>query len=181
MLVNEGDEIMLITNGGTLVRTRVADVSQMGRDTQGVTMIRLSKVFPTLDCASCITTPKMAAAAHHDNITLFTYCDITALDRQDGRLTAAVTAVVCASNVSISLIRNLIPPQIRIIVQLAVIASLPPDTRMIPVRVETDFVKKARGLLEAEGREVTTIEGIGLLDALEKKWFEDGGWLIQLP
>jgi DNA gyrase subunit A len=34
---------MLITDGGTLVRTRVADVSQMGRDTQGVTMIRLSK------------------------------------------------------------------------------------------------------------------------------------------
>ena len=31
----------------------------------GGKMIRLSKVFPTLDCASCITTPKMAAAAHH--------------------------------------------------------------------------------------------------------------------
>jgi DNA gyrase subunit A len=41
--VEEDDEIMLITDGGTLVRTRVADVSQMGRDTQGVTMIRLSK------------------------------------------------------------------------------------------------------------------------------------------
>jgi len=41
--VNEEDEIMLITDGGTLVRTRVADVSQMGRDTQGVTMIRLAK------------------------------------------------------------------------------------------------------------------------------------------
>jgi len=41
--VDTEDEIMLITNGGTLVRTRVADVPQMGRDTQGVTMIRLSK------------------------------------------------------------------------------------------------------------------------------------------
>jgi DNA gyrase subunit A len=41
--VDGDDEIMLITDGGTLVRTRVADVSQMGRDTQGVTMIRLSK------------------------------------------------------------------------------------------------------------------------------------------
>ncbi len=48
----------------------------------GGKMIRLSKVFPTLDCASCITTPKMAAAAHHENITLFTYCDVKALDRQ---------------------------------------------------------------------------------------------------
>jgi DNA gyrase subunit A len=39
--VNDDDEIMLITDRGVLVRTRVADVSQMGRDTQGVTMIRL--------------------------------------------------------------------------------------------------------------------------------------------
>ncbi len=42
VLVNEDDEIMLITDGGTLVRTRVADVSQLGRDTQGVRMIKLS-------------------------------------------------------------------------------------------------------------------------------------------
>ncbi|WP_319522799.1 CoB--CoM heterodisulfide reductase iron-sulfur subunit A family protein [uncultured Desulfosarcina sp.] len=47
----------------------------------GGKMIRLSKVFPTLDCASCITTPKMAAAAHHANITLLTYCDLKSLDR----------------------------------------------------------------------------------------------------
>ncbi|WP_275098415.1 DNA gyrase subunit A [Sedimenticola hydrogenitrophicus] len=43
VLVEEGDEVMLITNGGTLVRTPISDVSVMGRDTQGVTMIRLSK------------------------------------------------------------------------------------------------------------------------------------------
>ncbi len=47
----------------------------------GGKMIRLSKVFPTLDCASCITTPKMAAAAHHENITVFTYCELEQLDR----------------------------------------------------------------------------------------------------
>ena len=57
----------------------------------GGKMIRLSKVFPTLDCASCITTPKMAAAAHHENITLFTYCDLKSLDRQNGLLSARVT------------------------------------------------------------------------------------------
>ena len=39
-------------------------------------------------------------------------------------MAAAVIAVVCASNVVISMMRNLIPPSIRIIVQLAVIASL---------------------------------------------------------
>jgi DNA gyrase subunit A len=39
----EDDEIMMITDGGTLVRNSVADVSRMGRNTQGVSMIRLSK------------------------------------------------------------------------------------------------------------------------------------------
>ena len=57
----------------------------------GGKMIRLSKVFPTLDCASCITTPKMAAAAHHENIRVFTYCDIASLDRQADVIVAVVT------------------------------------------------------------------------------------------
>ena len=39
-------------------------------------------------------------------------------------MAAAVIAVLCCSNVIISFMRNLIPPQIRIIVQLTVIASL---------------------------------------------------------
>lgn len=34
---------MMITNGGTLVRTRVSEVSQVGRNTQGVTLIRTSE------------------------------------------------------------------------------------------------------------------------------------------
>jgi DNA gyrase subunit A len=42
--VVDEDEIMMITDGGTLVRNRVADVSRMGRNTQGVIMIRLSKL-----------------------------------------------------------------------------------------------------------------------------------------
>lgn len=59
--------------------------------TIGGKMIRLSKVFPTLDCASCITTPKMASAAHHPNITLFTFCRLNALERIGGKVTARVT------------------------------------------------------------------------------------------
>ncbi len=39
----EGDEFMMITNAGTLVRTRVAEVSQVGRNTQGVTLIRTAE------------------------------------------------------------------------------------------------------------------------------------------
>jgi heterodisulfide reductase subunit A len=45
----------------------------------GGKMIALSKVFPTLDCCSCITTPKMSAVAHHHNIQLFTYCEVQSL------------------------------------------------------------------------------------------------------
>ncbi len=37
------DEIMLITNGGILVRTKVGDVSVVGRNTQGVRLIKLGK------------------------------------------------------------------------------------------------------------------------------------------
>ena len=42
-LVEDHDEIMLITDAGTLVRTHVAEISVVGRNTQGVTVIRLSQ------------------------------------------------------------------------------------------------------------------------------------------
>ncbi len=38
-LVDASDEIMLITTGGVLIRTRVAEIREMGRATQGVTLI----------------------------------------------------------------------------------------------------------------------------------------------
>ncbi|MCW8830005.1 MAG: DNA gyrase subunit A, partial [Gammaproteobacteria bacterium] len=41
--VKADDEIMMITNNGTLVRIAVDDVSEMGRNTQGVRLIRLTK------------------------------------------------------------------------------------------------------------------------------------------
>jgi DNA gyrase subunit A len=39
VLVRPSDEIMLITTGGVLVRTRVSEIREMGRATQGVTLI----------------------------------------------------------------------------------------------------------------------------------------------
>ncbi|MBX4132916.1 DNA topoisomerase (ATP-hydrolyzing) subunit A [Frischella sp. Ac48] len=41
--VEETDQIMLITDAGTLVRTRVSEVSIVGRNTQGVTLIRTAE------------------------------------------------------------------------------------------------------------------------------------------
>jgi heterodisulfide reductase subunit A len=49
----------------------------------GGKMILLSKVFPTLDCASCISTPKMAATIHHPNIDVLTYAEVEGI-RGDG-------------------------------------------------------------------------------------------------
>ena len=40
-LADEKDEIMLITDGGVLIRTRVKEIREMGRSTQGVTLINL--------------------------------------------------------------------------------------------------------------------------------------------
>jgi DNA gyrase subunit A len=42
-LVNDEDEVMLITTGGVLIRTRVAEIRGMGRATQGVTLISLDE------------------------------------------------------------------------------------------------------------------------------------------
>ena len=50
----------------------------------GGKMIALSKVFPTLDCCSCICTPRMAAAAHHENITIMTDTQLTETRRVNG-------------------------------------------------------------------------------------------------
>jgi DNA gyrase subunit A len=42
-LVHGDDEIMLITDRGVLVRTRVAEIRELGRATQGVTLISLDE------------------------------------------------------------------------------------------------------------------------------------------
>jgi len=42
----------------------------------GGRMAQLDKTFPTLDCSSCILTPKMMEVANHQNIELLTYSEI---------------------------------------------------------------------------------------------------------
>ncbi len=43
----------------------------------GGKMILLSKVFPTLDCSACITTPKVSEITRHPNITIFTESEVS--------------------------------------------------------------------------------------------------------
>ena len=40
-VVRDGYQVMLISNGGTVIRMRVEDVKRMGRSTQGVIVMRL--------------------------------------------------------------------------------------------------------------------------------------------
>ena len=48
----------------------------------GGKMIMLSKVFPTLDCSACITTPKVSEISRHPNITIFTESDVTSVEKK---------------------------------------------------------------------------------------------------
>jgi len=47
----------------------------------GGKMIHLSKVFPTLDCGACITTPKVSETARHQNISIRTNCEIKDIEK----------------------------------------------------------------------------------------------------
>ncbi len=41
VLVEEKDEVMLVSSGGVVIRTKVAQIREQGRSTQGVTLINL--------------------------------------------------------------------------------------------------------------------------------------------
>ena len=41
--LSDQHEVLLISDGGTLVRTRASEIAQVGRNTQGVTLIRLGE------------------------------------------------------------------------------------------------------------------------------------------
>src|SRR5262249_5104711 len=43
VLVDDHDEVMLISTGGVLIRTAVAQIREQGRSTQGVTLIALGE------------------------------------------------------------------------------------------------------------------------------------------
>lgn len=59
-LVSDHDELMLITTGGVLIRTRVSEIRELGRATQGVTLINLG------DDEKLRGLEKVAESEHHD-------------------------------------------------------------------------------------------------------------------
>lgn len=53
-------------------------------------MAQLDKTFPTLDCSSCILTPKMMEVANHEQIELFTYAEVTSVEGSIGNYTVKI-------------------------------------------------------------------------------------------
>ncbi len=67
-LADQGLKVMLVERGPSI----------------GGHMIALAKVFPTLDCASCITAPKMSASSHHDNIKILVNTEVQGIQTIGG-------------------------------------------------------------------------------------------------
>lgn len=67
-LASSNDEIMLITNTGVLVRTRVAEIREMGRATQGVTLISLDDGAKLIGLQRIAENDEPQAPANEDGI-----------------------------------------------------------------------------------------------------------------
>jgi len=66
VLVSDDDEIMLITDAGTLVRTRINEITVVGRNTQGVTIIKLGKSERVVGVDRIVGLPDDISEETHD-------------------------------------------------------------------------------------------------------------------
>ncbi len=58
--------------------------------TIGGHMAQLDKTFPTLDCSSCILTPKMMEVQNHPNIELLTYSEVESVEGSIGNFSVKI-------------------------------------------------------------------------------------------
>lgn len=83
---------VLVIGAGIAGIEAAIDLGDMGfkvllverQPTIGGKVLLLSKVFPTLDCASCISGTKTSAVSHHPNITLLTYSEVKEILKEKG-------------------------------------------------------------------------------------------------
>jgi len=82
---------VVVIGGGIAGMQAALDLGDMGfkvllvdrEPSVGGFMYKLSKTFPTMDCASCISTPRMAQVAHHPNIRILVYSEVKEIYRDD--------------------------------------------------------------------------------------------------
>lgn len=88
----------LVLGGGIAGIQAALDIADAGHEvilverepTIGGRMAQLDKTFPTLDCSSCILTPKMVDAAKHPKITLYTYSELEKVEGYIGNFHVTV-------------------------------------------------------------------------------------------
>ena len=80
-----GEAALNLANNGFKVLLVEKDLSIGGK------MILLSKVFPTLDCSACITTPKVSEISRHPGITILTGSEVRKIAKKpDNRFEAEI-------------------------------------------------------------------------------------------
>jgi len=92
------DAQTLVVGGGIAGIQAALEVAEAGYEvvlvereaSLGGHMAQFDKTFPTLDCAACILTPKMAAAGSHPKIHLFTWSEVEKVEGFVGNYTVTV-------------------------------------------------------------------------------------------
>ena len=85
----------LVIGGGIAGITAALDIADAGfpvdlvekKSTIGGKMAMLDKTFPTLDCASCIVTPKMTEVSQNPNIRILSYSEVVGVKGYIGNFT----------------------------------------------------------------------------------------------
>jgi len=94
----KGSREILIIGGGIAGITAALELGYLGfrvhvverRPSIGGNMAKLTKVFPTLDCAQCILTPKMAEVGRNPNVNLLTYAEVQEVSGRPGNFNVKV-------------------------------------------------------------------------------------------
>ncbi len=89
---------ILIVGGGISGITAALELGYLGykvhvverKPSIGGNMAKLTKVFPTLDCAQCILTPRMAEVGRNPNVTLYTYAEVKEVSGRPGNFDVKV-------------------------------------------------------------------------------------------
>jgi heterodisulfide reductase subunit A len=89
---------ILIVGGGIAGITAALELGYLGhtvhlveqKPTIGGNMAKLTKVFPTLDCAQCILTPRMAEVGRNPNVNLLTYAEVQGVQGRPGNYEVTV-------------------------------------------------------------------------------------------
>lgn len=90
--MEQRESAALVIGGGIAGIQAAMDIADAGykvylverEPSVGGRMAQLDKTFPTLDCSSCILTPKMVDVGNHPNIELMTYSEVAAVEGEVG-------------------------------------------------------------------------------------------------